>query len=131
MAFGVDHSWAACSQKDLAGTWNVYLNGINPDTPSWGRGTVKINSSGKVAPGAKFILFDAKSKVELIFTLTSGQFKINSGCIVTGNINVKLDVVAFKFKVIHSTMDRDKTLIHGIWQGNNKSDTGLVTMIKK
>jgi len=134
MALGASHSWAACIQKDLSGIWYVYFNGINPDAPSWGRGAISIDATGKIKPGAKiftFILLSNQKTQAVNFIVTGGNFKSNSNCIVTGKINVKMDNIPLSFKVIHSAMDRGKTIIHGIWQGSNNTETGLVTIIRK
>jgi len=144
MALGASHSWAACIQKDLSGTWYVYFNGISPDAPSWGRGAISVDATGKIKPGAKIItrvLLGNQSTQDLNFIVTGGNFTINSNCIVTGKINVHENLpplipsVIFPepliFKVNHSAMDRGKTIIHGIWQGKNKLETGLVTIIRK
>lgn len=134
MALGASHSWAACIQKDLGGIWYVYFNGINPDAPSWGRGAMSVDATGKIKPGAKFFtlnLLGNQNTQALNFIVTGGNFKINKNCIIIGNINVKMGDIPLNFKVIHSAMERGKMIIHGIWQGSNKSETGLVTIIRR
>jgi hypothetical protein len=134
MVLGASHSWAACIQKDLSGTWYVYFNGINPDAPSWGRGAIRVDVTGNIKPGAKIFTFNllGNQKTQAVnFIVTGGNFKLNANCIATGNIKVKLGNIPLNFKVIHSAMDRGKTIIHGIWQGSNKTDTGLMTIIRK
>ena len=76
-------------------------------------------------------MFDVKTKKTATFTVKSGKFNINSACVVTGNVNLEMGGFPISFKVIHSAMDKEKTLIHGIWQGKDKADTGLMTIIKK
>jgi hypothetical protein len=134
MALGASHSWAACIQKDLSGVWYVYVNGINPDAPSWGRGVIRVDATGKIKPGAKIFTLNllGNQKTQAVnFIVTGGNFKINKNCIVTGQINVKLGDIPLSFKVIQSAMERGKTIIHGIWKGSNNAETGFVTIIRK
>ena len=131
MAFGLDHSWAACSQKDLTGTWYAYFNGIKPGAPSWGRGTINVNSVGNIQSGAKIYMFDVVTKKTSIFIVKNGKFTVNSACIVTGYVNLEMSGFPFYVKVVNSAMDRGKTVVHGVWQGKDKADTGMMTIIKK
>ncbi len=112
---------ASCAAADLEGAWRVF-NAATAGNGGFGRGTLVFTATGA--------LNTSKSSVTLSngiqLTFASGQVRMQSNCNATGSATTTLGV---KFNVVDARMDRQKTVISGVYSATN-GDAGIINLAR-
>lgn len=117
------HADAACTQADLAGTWNAYLGGSS----FWQRCVIVIGTNGVVRPGTTCVTGFGDS-----YRITGGKIVLGRTCQGSGTITLQspylYDVVTASIE--HATLDLTKSYASGVG-AYNISQGFILNLIKR
>ena len=98
IVFSSAPAFAKCKDKDLKGTWYVYVSDLNAE--GWERCKIKLTSSGRVTGSYCKLSDGEKSDID------GGRLDISSSCKVTGTIDFEEGVIAvIRQAHMHSTKE--------------------------
>jgi hypothetical protein len=117
-----NHSWAACTQDDLQGTWRVYTISADRTGSFWLYGTVVVNSDGTIKSGTTFTS-DTNDRL----TVKGGQLTLSSGCKITGKIELSGGI---NVNVKQGALTEDGEQFSMVYKSNSV-DPGMAIGIKK
>lgn len=106
---------AACVQRDLRGTWdlysteNVFLEEENALLTTWTVCVLRINADGVIQAGS-----NCQTALEEQLTINGGRLAVRSSCRARGRIDVELDSVVVRLQVTQATLTADKGLLVGV-----------------
>jgi hypothetical protein len=104
----VSAAWAACTQGNLAGSWQAYAGGVDGfNDPFWIRCKLVIASNGNLAANKQCV--NSFGEPNLV-TTSNGKLTVNSNCIVTGTVRISGQTST----VTHGTLDPSKNFVSGV-----------------
>ena len=103
-------AYAACTNSDRAGTWQVYALWTDNLDSGWQKCTVKVTSSGSVRSGTPCTEKEAGTGATSSGTVQGGTIKLKSNCKITGNIKVS----GCKNTLVEGWISRDATMMSGV-----------------
>ena len=116
-------SWAeaACQQRDIRGSWDLYIAGGEVDGPwfGWSACNLSINNTGAVRGSC--INDDGTSN-----SIVDGQLDLRNNCRIRGEVLIDGDVEA-PFSFTRATLTESKDLIAGV--GRTSFDAFLFSAI--
>ena len=102
-------SWAACSQLDGSGSWNVYITIANTNT--WAYCAFKVAANGAISTGTRCTYANATFRT----VLAGSSLKVNSTCVANATVNLSGGVTT---TFNHMTFSRDKLQFSGVGSDN-------------
>jgi hypothetical protein len=100
-------AWAACTQADATGRWNVYVNSGG----GWVYCPLTIGATGVVTTGARCTFSDGSVRT----TLAGSSLTVQASCLATGRLSLSGGLVT---TFTNMTISRDKFEFTGVGRDN-------------
>lgn len=115
---------SGCIQADIKGTWDMLVVRFGGGAIEWGHCTVSILSGGTVQSGS------CQNSTGINATMLGGTINVDSGCNVTGHINMSASGSGYTSYIDKAAMSLDKTFFTAV--GHNTAGVySLFNVVKK
>lgn len=113
---GSGQAWAACTQSDLTGRFQVYVDRAGPEGGGWSYCRIRVDSNGDIRIGTNCTDLDETGR-QVTGTVQGGRLTTASSCRVKGEIDASVcgnARVADWISLSNAFFSRDKDTIVGV-----------------